>query len=176
MVVKKSDGKTFVRTDGKPFVGLYFVDELTNIAYEYKEGQKPQLSNRLYTKSVYNTELVRNRLQLPAITRIPEPFIPSPTVQDYGQGIITRYFLQKRNLGAANVIEVSEQTYLKLGPPINRNTLDESSYKGVLIYWRLTGNLEYVKEFNGEQVKEASKTIPGLIKELNKLDQFYKRQ
>ena len=169
MKIFKSNGTVFVNAEGKPFIGLYFIDELTNIAYEYKENQKPELSSRLYTKSVYQTELVRKRLNLPAFVKVPESYKPALTKEDYAQGVISRYFIQKRNLNYMYIVEVSQETFITSPAVANA-----SSHKAVSLYWRIAGKYEYVVEYNKEQVKQGESLIPGLSSRLKKLDEFYR--
>lgn len=173
MTVLKSDGSVFVTQEGKPFIGLYFIDEGTNIAYRYKENTRAEVSERLYTKSVYETELIRRRLNIPAVNLIPEPYKPQPDNLDYERGLITRYFIKKRNV-EVSIIEVSQETFYKLQSASTPNTLDESIYVGTYIEWRLTGDKKYVTDFNKQQIEQANKIVPGLSTKLNNLNEFYR--
>jgi hypothetical protein len=173
MTILKSDGSIFVTQEGKPFIGLYFIDEGTNIAYRYKENTRAEASERLYTKSVYETELVRRRLNIPSVNLIPQPFKPQPDSLDYERGLITRYFIKKRNV-ELSITEVTQETFFKLQLSSTPNTIDESIYVGTYIEWRLTGDKKYVTDFNKQQVQQANKTVTGLLIKLNDLNEFYR--
>ena len=66
--------------------------------------------------------------------------IPTPTYQDYRQGYIVRYFIQRINDNDALIYEVNETDYLRF-------SIDEF-YNAVNIDWRLTGGEDAIKDSN----------------------------
>jgi hypothetical protein len=81
--------------------------------------------------------------------------IPTPTYQDYRQGYIVRYFIQRINDNDALIYEVNETDYLRF-------SLDEF-YNAVNIEWRLIGGEDAIKDSNSKSVKLGSKKMKNLI-------------
>jgi len=72
---------------------------------------------------------------------IPKTIVPSPTKDDYYNGIITRFFTQKTNDINGFVYEIDLDTY---------NKLKSNPYWLIgNIYWRITGPLDMVYNDNG---------------------------
>ena len=46
------------------------------------------------------------------LTRVPQPYTPTPTAEDYATGRFVRYFAQHRQTG--EVIEIKKSTYIDL--------------------------------------------------------------
>jgi hypothetical protein len=81
--------------------------------------------------------------------------IPTPSYQDYRQGYIVRYFIQRINDNDALIYEVNETDYLRF-------SLDEF-YNAVNIEWRLIGGEDAIKDSNSKSVKLGSKKMKNLI-------------
>lgn len=109
---------------------------------------------------------------------IPKTIVPSPTDDDYSNGIIDRYFTQKVNDTNGFVYEINLNTYneLKLNP-----------YWAIEnIKWRLSGPLDSVYDENGKiidkgvrnsniaSIAEGQKNIKNLNLYLINNLQFYK--
>jgi hypothetical protein len=109
---------------------------------------------------------------------IPKTIVPSPTDDDYSNGVIDRYFTQKVNDTNGFVYEINLNTYneLKLNP-----------YWAIEnIKWRLSGPLDSVYDENGKiidkgvrnsniaSIAEGQKVIKNLNLYLINNLQFYK--
>lgn len=102
--------------------------------------------------------------------------IPEPTENDYLNGYIQRYFVQKINDKSASIYEVSDTEYNRV--------LTKPIYNGVSIKWRITGPISEslinsvidkgVRESNRISISLATDTIPNLKFYLPNLLQFHK--
>lgn len=81
--------------------------------------------------------------------------VPSPTYNDFRRGYIVRYFIQQINDSNAIIYEINENDY--------KNFTSDVFYNAVNIDWRLTGNMENIKDSNEKSVKLGSKKIKSLI-------------
>jgi hypothetical protein len=103
-------------------------------------------------------------------------FIPVPTENDYLNGYIRRYFVQKINDKSAAIYEVSDIEYGRV--------LTKPMYEGVSIKWRISGPLSEqltnsvidkgVRESNRISISLVNDKIPNLKFYLPNLLQFYK--
>lgn len=174
MKILKSDGTVFYTREGKPYIGLFTVDADSNIAYKYVDNRPDYKGERLFTRSVLDTEIVRTKLKNPAFSLAPKPYKPAPTDYDYANGFVNRYFVQKRNTPAFSIIEVSEQTYSKVVQSANPLAIDGTLYNKVKLEWRIAGKREYVKQVNKTAIDRAQAVLPGIALKLRKLDEFLK--
>jgi hypothetical protein len=109
---------------------------------------------------------------------IPKTIVPSPTENDYSNGIIDRYFAQKVNDVNGFVYEIDINTYGEL--KVNPYWLVE------IVKWRISGPLESVYDDSGKLVDKGvknsnigsisfgQKTIKNLNLYLINILQFYK--
>ena len=109
---------------------------------------------------------------------------PEPTDEEYTVGFMFRYFLQQANSPTAPIIEVDKEQYegwLKIGGGIDR-----TFYNGVLLKWRIRGNLQTVTgddgiirigilEGNQNSITLASEVLPALENQLKNLVKFWIR-
>jgi hypothetical protein len=110
-------------------------------------------------------------------TKIPRTFFPSPTQDNYNEGVITRYFVQLRDTSGSPIFEVDKEIFYKFN--------NSNFYRGVKINWRISGNLEdsYTPEgalipsiinSNKRSIMEAEKILPDINLYLVNLKQFYR--
>jgi hypothetical protein len=93
-------------------------------------------------------------------------YIPNITDNDYLNGYIERYFVQKVNDINAPIEEINSNDI---------NEITSSRYYTVTnLTWRLTGTPQQIMDSNSQSVKEASKTIPNISYYLSNLLQFAK--
>lgn len=113
-----------------------------------------------------------------ATIQTPETFLPNPSEQDYADGKINRYFIQKVNDKRSPVFEISEDLF---------NQLESNPYwSKVQINWRIRGVLEPVfnekglltdpgvRNSNLNEITKYQKAIPPLRSYLINPTQFYK--
>lgn len=108
----------------------------------------------------------------------PKTIVPTPTDNDYSNGIMDRYFAQKVNDANGFVYEINLDTYNEL--KLNPYWIIEN------IKWRLVGPLDVVYDENGKltdkgvknsniaSITEGQKTIKNLNLYLINNLQFYK--
>lgn len=131
---------------------------------------------------MYRTILEENsstrEMEHPKVTLI------EPTEEDIKTGFIFRYFLQQSNSPTAPLVEVDKDQYeswLKSGGGIDRDF-----YNGVLLKWRIRGNLQTttgndgivrkgVLEGNQASIDLASETLPALKLQVTNLVKYWSR-
>lgn len=113
-----------------------------------------------------------------ASTQIPDTYLPAPSDNDYSDGVITRYFIQKANDKISSVFEVNQSTYFTL--------LSNPFWTTIELQWRIKGDLEPVfnekgmlidpgvRNFNLNQIAKFQKIMPPLRSYLINPTQFYK--
>lgn len=156
---RKYSSEGYETGDGKPWLGEFLTDTLSNITVGIADTGKP--INITPTGDDKPYELVFE----------PNP----PTAEEFEQGSFTRYFLQDTRNG--KIEEVTKKTYLK-------NSTFISYVKGAQVKWILKAPVEDV-EFNGvkykgaisnnkEAVEKAQKLIPNLSSFVTNYAQFIK--
>ncbi len=91
--------------------------------------------------------------------------IPNPSENDYKNGFIERYFAQKSNDVDSYIYEIGNDF-------LGRKELN--FYTIVKVRWRLTGNVEQIKQSNFNSIKLHYKEMPKLSLYLPNLLQFAK--
>ena len=126
------------------------------------------------------SDLIKKYKNLKSIvvnTKIPRTFFPSPTQDNYNEGVITRYFVQLRDTSGSPIFEVDKEIFYKFN--------NSNFYRGVKLNWRISGNLEdeyttqgaltpSVINSNRRSITEAIKILPDINLYLVNLKQFYK--
>lgn len=102
--------------------------------------------------------------------------IPEPTENDYLNGYIQRYFVQKINDKSASIYEVSNTEYSRV--------LTKPIYTGVSLKWRISGSIseKFINSVLDKGVRESNRIaislvvdkIPNLKFYLPNLLQFHK--
>ena len=87
----------------------------------------------------------------PPIKKLPTPYYPSPTIQDYALGEIQRYFAKKINEYV--FIEIDQQTYTSLSQ--NNPEYYWELYYSVSIPWELKGEKQRVEQINRDVVAQT---------------------
>ena len=110
----------------------------------------PILPQPVNAKSVYKYKLSKNiDLDQAYQKKLPEPYTPSPTAQDYDTGEFLRYFTKKIN--EYSFVEISKQTFESL---VKRDsTYYWEFYTPTRMSWKLTGSPEEVRKVNMNMVK-----------------------
>ena len=94
-------------------------------------------------------------------------YIPTPTLEDYKRGYITRYFVQKSNDRDGVIYEIRKKSTSKFS--------NNSFYIVTSLDWRLAGEPSEVKKSNSASIRLASEIIPKISLYLPNLLQFYKK-
>jgi len=109
---------------------------------------------------------------------IPKTIVPSPTDDDYSNGVIDRFFTQKVNDYNGFVYEINSDTY---------NDLKSNPYWAIeIVKWRIKGPLDMVYNDNGmvidkgvfnsntASIRLGAETLKNLGLYLPNILQFYK--
>jgi hypothetical protein len=93
--------------------------------------------------------------------------VPNPTSDDYKNGYIRRYFIQKANDNTAYIYEVDSSNFLdfQLSP----------YFKAVMINWRISGSNDEISQSNSKSIQIGMKTISSLHLYLPNTLQFSKQ-
>jgi len=93
--------------------------------------------------------------------------VPNPTNDDYKNGYIRRYFIQKANDNTAYIYEVDSSNFLDF----------QSSpyFKTSTIRWRISGSTDEIRESNSKSIKIGMKEISSLHLYLPNTLQFSKQ-
>lgn len=107
----------------------------------------------------------------------PTAYIPVPVQEDYNNGFISRYFVQRRDVIHSPIIEVSSITVSKYASNVYFNTIS--------LRWRISGNIEdeytqsgiltpSVISTNTQAILAAAKIMPSISSYLVNPKQFWK--
>jgi hypothetical protein len=93
--------------------------------------------------------------------------IPTPTDVDYERGYIVRYFIRKANDNSSYIYEVNSDTY--------SNMIQNPFFTTVSLRWRISGEINEVRESNKKSVKLTSLKMKNIPLYLPNLLQFHYR-
>lgn len=156
---KKGDFYTLL---GIEYIGDYYIDNDTNIAYTYDPNSKQR--EVLVPRSIHNTEKIRPRIRLNSGGMdVPVPYKPTPQVLDYKRGYIKRYFVQKRNAPISTITEINEKQLSKLPQDI---------YNFTVIQWVIGNSSQNIENINRRLVSEKESNFPGITQFFKKFTQF----
>lgn len=87
-------------------------------------------------------------------------YIPKPSVSDYNNGYIRRYFIQRANDKSSPIFEVSLLEYERL--------LYKPTYIGVSIKWRISGPISQIEMDSvvDKGVKESNRIAISLVNDI----------
>ena len=127
--------------DGTEFKGFYhrYIDGtvLTGAVFNKSESKKliPYV-NRVAQPNNFEYDSITKKIRIIA----PYYIFPTPTLDDYKEGRITRYFLKRRNFSSyQDIIEIDKDQWLKLKQ--YDDGIDNTLYMSVKLDWKLTGPL-----------------------------------
>lgn len=90
----------------------------------------------------------------------PEIYYKIINQEEYGFGFVDRYVIQKRN-EPTRIFEVDKEQFKSLNR-FNLGGLNEYTYRRDKCKWRITGDPEYVRDWNLNVIADLEKTIPGV--------------
>jgi hypothetical protein len=187
-----TNGNEFVVVDTLlPYTGFYY-KVYNGTFYTGKNPQENDLPQQLvplianaqgltspvvYSKLVPNrTQSVRNYIVNSDVStsdrKIPIPFYPTPSQNDYQNGSFTRYFAKKIN--NLSFIEIDSTTYSAISS--NNSEYLWELYNVIEIPWQLTGDKNQVYETNRKvtHLAEKNNNFQGLNQFLKfKFSKFY---
>jgi hypothetical protein len=137
----RTDGLEWMLEDGTEFKGFYhrYIDGtvLTGAVFNKSESKKliPYV-NRVAQPNNFEYDSITKKIRIIA----PYYIFPTPTLDNYKEGRITRYFLKRRNFSSyQDIIEIDKDQWLKLKQ--YDDGIDNTLYMSVKLDWKLTGPL-----------------------------------
>jgi hypothetical protein len=150
---KLSDGKKYVGIDPQT---LRYPDELIDPNVVQNLSTSPEIFTQLQTSTLETPFLdtyLQNIETFPTSQKIPSPFYPQPTDQDYTTGYFDRYFAKQVN--APIFIEINQSTFTNLAE--HNGEYLWQLYNVTSIPWQISGNIENIYKTNKNLVKLAEK-------------------
>jgi hypothetical protein len=162
---RSSNGSTYIGpyyklSDGTKYVGinpqsLRYPDELLDLT-----TPDSTITSEIFTKlqpptlETLSLNTYSQNIKIPPTPqKIPTPFYPQPTNQDYTTGYFSRYFAKQIN--ASIFIEINQSTFQNLSE--NNSGYLWQLYNVTSIPWQISGNIENIYKTNQNLVKLAEK-------------------
>lgn len=82
----------------------------------------------------------------------PTPYLSIPTLDDYNDGYLYRYFVQKRNNPLVTIMEIDVNQFNAINTK-NQPGLNGTIWNSAVIKWKLTGS--NILEFNLRELEQA---------------------
>ena len=166
-------GKEWMLTDGTEFIGAYHSYDDGNI---YTGSTRTPASKKLFP--YYDTFFNSSKFRYTDITEVkvdkyvaPQYYFPRPTDDEYEQGWMNRYFVQKRN--QSTIIEITKKQYSEISTS-NSETINGNLYKPYTLRWKISGTRKEIETVNRAKVLSAESTISGMSRYLGNLLEFSK--
>jgi hypothetical protein len=165
----KTAGKEWMLNDGTEFKGYYhtYTDGMIMTGFDYNELTSeyliPYQSQLNFKYDTLTQTNVRNYIT-------PQRYYPVPSVQDYNQGYVLRYFLRKANNRYDNIIEIDKDQESLVG-----SSIDPFLYLNIKLPWKLTGIESEVENANRKIVRKYNEELPGLQNYLRNYLELYKK-
>ena len=159
---KLSSGKYF--TGATPYInGSQELVLFSNTSQQSSNNSQPVLTlggsgypNRNITENYFRLFGVNKNL----VYKIPQPFSPSPTPEDYTNGTFIRYILF--NTVTKNYLEVDQNTYNNIRK--KNPEWDYFNYQAFILPWRISGTKEEIPKTNTKMIVAVSRdnNLPSL--------------
>lgn len=171
MEILISDGKTFVKEDGSPYIGPYYIDNY-NFAYIYNPDSPIQV--QLINSKIYYTELIRGKMKVKGGYSVPRPIIPDLKNFNPSTNTVDRFFCQKRIHPELTITEIDGYQFYNIDHSLNGDSPNLVLYNKTQLEWMIEGNSDFVKKFNRDQIISAELSFKGLSRILTDLLQYYR--
>lgn len=162
-------GEELFDYEGKSYAG--FVD----MEGEFYYKSIPTTSDRaqLYTKEQLTRARYTLNARIPNADFQPEAYVPDLDDFEYISGLITRYFIQKRNQPITTIMEIGNKHYSQ-GSFEYGGTFSSSLWRGTHLTWKISGGNEEIEAYNKKEIKRVEKDFPGLSLYLTDLLEYSK--
>jgi hypothetical protein len=168
-------GSEYVTSTGLDYIGEYHI---TPNDKKYSGSQPSEKSIELFDKKIKNIDynvINYNTITQKEINRYtyPIPYIPTPDDEDYINGKMERFFVQKRN-DLRNIIEIGVDQYNNLNFK-NNPGINSSIWNSIKIIWSIS-NLpkSSIERLNSYEINSNSNNFPYLNFYLKNLTELYK--
>tara|TARA_R110000822_G_scaffold128195_16_gene263930 strand:- start:954 stop:1529 length:576 start_codon:yes stop_codon:yes gene_type:complete len=173
---KYTIGNEFITNDGSDYVGTYHI--LPN--KQIFTGEHPtQDTVELFLKRHDVSEVIKryNRLTNNTVSKYISPvaYQPRPTLDEYADGFITRYFVQKRTRPSVdNILEIDAQQYNS----INTNNvagINGVTWSHVIMDWKISIlSSDSVHQLNSREIQRYVNHFNGIEIYLYNTLEYYK--
>lgn len=167
-------GQELILGDGSDYVGGYHIQPNGKYFSEFSPNKN---SVELFEKRFDWTEDVKKYNKIKNIITSkyiqPIPYLVIPTLEEYQEGYVYRYFVQKRNNPRITIMEIDVDQYNKINSK-NQPGLNSVIWNSVAIKWKLNGASIY--EYNEREIlnSEIQYNFTGLRPYLKNLLEFSK--
>lgn len=169
-----TSGQELILGDGTDYVGGYHIQPNGKYFSEFSPNKN---SVELFEKRFDWTEDVRiyNKINNVVTSKYIQPTVhlARPTLEDYQEGYVYRYFVQKRNNPRVTIMEIDVDQYNKINSK-NQPGLNSTIWNAVAIKWKITG--ASIIEFNEREIltSEIQFSFIGLRSYIKDLLEFSK--
>lgn len=169
-----TSGNELILSDGTNYVGGYHIQPNGKYFTEFSPTSK---SVELFEKRFDWTEDVKVYNRINNVTNSnylqPIPYLVSPSLEDYQDGYVYRFFVQKRNNPRVTIIEIDSDQYNKINSK-NQPGINSVIWNFISIKWKLNGSSIY--EYNEREIlsSEVQFKFIGLRAYLKNLLEFSK--
>lgn len=164
-LVKASDLSPYVESyyklsTGQKYIGATpqarrYPDELIDpveLVSVPTQGLFTEIQTSFVSTASVNT-YIKNLDEIPTNKKVPVPYYPEPTTQEYNIGYFTRYFAKQVN--AVKFIEIDKKTFDNMSS--HNDEYLWQLYKTTSFPWQISGNIEKVLDTNRKIVKLEEK-------------------
>ena len=152
--------------DGKFFTGKTPSDPSKEIIMLSEFISKPKTFKIQFYDTLINSVGIEN---IKNFKSIPYHHL-KPTLEDYNNGFVIRYFSKRKNGGLSSIKEISKETFDDLQN--SGGKYDYNLYQVIKLFWRINGDIKEVIKTNSKTLFEAEYKMPGISKYLNNLEEF----
>lgn len=168
-------GNEFILKSGEIYIGGYHILPTG----QRFTGFRPEKSSvEIFEKRLNPTEdiLKYNQINDTEINRYEPPisYYPNPTMDDYKRGIISRFFVQRRNSTLNSILEIDSQQYNQINIQ-NNPGINGIIWNKVKLEWRISKlPLQDVKYLNEWEIRKNIINFPHLDSYLTNTTEFYR--
>lgn len=168
-------GNEYVLSDGLDYIGMYHILPNEQV---FTEAQPNLSSQELFVKRNDQTKEVEeyNRITSSRISqyRSPIPIQRQIESDEYMEGMIQRYFVQKRNNPVRTIMEIDGNQYNSINTS-NKEGINGLLYNSIAIDWRISKiPSQDAAELNRRALVGAERKFKGIGQFLSNTLEFYK--
>lgn len=146
-------GGEFILSTGDDYIGGYHALPNGHFFTEFNPSQKSTelfLKRNDWTHDVKTYNKIKNIITNNYVQ--PTPYLLRPSLDDYNDGYVYRYFVQKRNNPLVTIIEIDADQHNTINTQ-NQPGINGIIWNSVLIKWKIAG--AYIYDFNEREIIQA---------------------
>jgi len=148
-----SPGGQYITENGIDYIGGYHI---LPTGQAFSEFSPKDNSIELFIKKFDISEDVRSYNKIQGIKNVnyiqPSPILVRPTLDDYNDGFIYRFFVQKRNNPLITTIEIDNEQYNSINTQ-NKPGINGVIWNSYMIKWKITGAT--IDEHNQREIDKS---------------------